>query len=68
MRHATKMRLNNKHHKSQITNTTNKHNTYFESGAPARGGQGGQAPTLEKIGWARPTLEICLTDHFDGPF
>ena len=28
------------------------------AGAPARGGQGGQAPTLEKIEWAMPTLEI----------
>ena len=39
---------------------------HLKPGAPARGGQGGQAPPWKKIGWALPTLEICLTDHFDG--
>ena len=28
----------------------------------------GKRPPWKKIGWALPTLEICLTDHFDGPF
>ena len=31
-------------------------------------GKVGKRPPWKKIGWALPTLEICLTDHFDGPF
>ena len=31
-------------------------------------GKVGKRPPWKQIGWALPTLEICLTDHFDGPF